>query len=585
MMTTSTMEERGLSGEHVSDEEYESSLPVEAPVSVGTVADVGGSATNGCRLSLPPIDGLEIEAAQGGKKGKDAEYDAIIAKAISSLGRVALNQYDRCVVIGEFGGRYGALPLASSKADDIIQAKVAAMGKTIIKDRRNAEKEKLRGKAILDGSTVRTHIRVAKVDDTYYHDLGDGQMVVTKPGNWSVEKNRSVPFSLVGGVLPMPVKPDSVTAGYEFLCQFLERAGVPSHMHLIVVVVLLEWLRPDTMYPLLDVVGPSGSGKTTTLLMLINLIDPATEWKIPETALEEDSIAAAALNRLILFIDNSGTLKNEVQNLACCVCYGTVLMAREYYTQGEVFQAEVHCPIGVSSINPAVTNPDLLARAVRVAFKPRSGGYVSEVEVRRQYQEDRAGLLGALHELLAQSLAILPAVVAQRSWMHRMVDFAQLGEAAAQVLGMPVGTFLVALGAMRENVANDIVEGDGFVTAIVGFLKHAAETAKDADAMDSYKTWAESPGYAAFRKGGVIRVAVKSAALRDYMEKNAPVEFTGHGCIRPKWLPENPRALTSILNVKLPLLVDLGVKARNSPDYGGKKNGAWEFIFREGVNV
>ena len=580
-MTTGTEKERCLGDEPMSDDEDESSLPIKAPVTVSTVADAGGDAANGCRLSLPPIDGLEIKAAHVGKKGKDAEYDAIIAKALSSLGRVALNQYDRCVVIGEFGGRYGALPLASSKVDDIIQAKVAAAGLTINKDRRNAEKEKLRGNAILDGKKVRTYIRVAKVDDIYYHDLGDGQMVVTKPGNWSVEKNSTIPFSMVGGVLPTPVKPDSVTAGYEFICQFLERAGVPSHMHLIAVVVLLEWLRPDTAYPLLDVVGPSGSGKTTTLLMLINLIDPASEWKIPETALEEDDIAAAALNRLILFIDNSGTLKNEVQNLACRVCYGTVLMAREYYTQGEVFQAEVHCPITLSSINPAVTNPDLLARTVRVAFKPRSGGYVSEVEVRRQYQEDRARLLGALHELLAQSLAILPAVVSQRVWPHRMVDFAQLGEAVAQSVGTPAGTFVEALGAMREGVANDIIEGDGFVTAIVGFLKHAAETAKDADAMDSYKTWAESPGYAAFRRGEVIRVAVKSAALRDYMEKNAPVEFTGHGCIRPKWLPENPRALTSILNVKLPLLVDLGVKARNSPDYGGKKNGAWEFIFRE----
>jgi hypothetical protein len=244
-----------------------------------------------------------------------------------------------------------------------------------------------------------------------------------------------------------------------------------------------------------------------------------------------------------------------------------------------VFQVKVHSPIVIASINPAITNPDLLARSVRVPFKQRQGGYVSELEIRRQYAEDRPVVLGALLELFADALTLLPEVIGQRIWKHRLVDFAQLGEAVAQVLGMKAGTFVSALDSMRHGVASDIVEGDAFVTAVIQFLHTAGASAKESDKWPSYISWAAKPGWVAVKQGDVIRVAAKPAAMLEAVRNNGKHGGT-YGWTFDKWCPDNARALTSILNLKLPLLSDLGIRAANNPDFGGKKNGAWVFAFK-----
>jgi hypothetical protein len=290
-------------------------------------------------------------------------------------------------------------------------------------------------------------------------------------------------------------------------------------------------------------------------------------------------VAAAAHIRHAMLIDNTGVLSQEMQNLSCRVCYGMVAMAREMYSQSTVFQVKVHSPIVIASINPAITNPDLLARSVRVPFKQRQGGYVSELEIRRQYAEDRPVVLGALLELFADALTLLPEVIGQRIWKHRLVDFAQLGEAVAQVLGMKAGTFVSALDSMRHGVASDIVEGDAFVTAVIQFLHTAGASAKESDKWPSYISWAAKPGWVAVKQGDVIRVAAKPAAMLEAVRNNGKHGGT-YGWTFDKWCPDNARALTSILNLKLPLLSDLGIRAANNPDFGGKKNGAWVFAFK-----
>lgn len=526
--------------------------------------------------ALPSLGEVKVEAAQ---QVRDAN-DKAVRQVFSDIGQLAINQYGKLVVSMVIGDRYGALPVDSAHFNDIVQAKVAAQGKSIGRDKLASEKERLRGEALLAGNNVTTWVRVANDNDGYYLDLADGNMVAIQPGQWSVAKNSTMPFYMVGGVLPTPIKPDSVSSGYQLICDFLRRAGVPSNIHLVVIVVLIEYLRTNTAHPILDIVGPSGGGKTTLALLLINLIDPATDWKIGETRLEEEHVAAAAHIRHILLVDNTGSLSQDVQNLCCRICYGTVLMAREYYAQGSVFQIKVHSPIIIASINPAITNPDLLARAVRIPFKQRTTGYVSELEIRNRYIEDRPKVLGALLELFSQGLSLLPAIVSQRIWKHRLVDFAQMGEAVAQVLGMAPGTFVKTLDSMREGVASDIVEGDGFVTAVMDFLKTAATKANDMDSFPGYKTWAGKPGWAAIKKNNVVKVAIKPGALLEYVKQGAATRSLGYERLE-KWCPETPRAMTSILNVKLPLLADLGIKAINQPDFGGKKNGAWVFAFKE----
>jgi hypothetical protein len=521
------------------------------------------------------LDDISAEAAQA----KASEKSAADAKAreIVSAARVAFDQFGAARLLTMMGRRFVALRLESQQARDFLQAQIVeATGKPLGRETLNAQLEVLRGKARIANDKVRVHVRVVAEGGRYFVNLANaaGEVVVVDGvGAWHIEHNSTVSFVDGVGELPRPVKPESLESAWATVTEFFNGAGVPEGLHLVVATVLVEWLRADTPHPLLDVVGAAGSGKTSLAMALLSLVDPPASGKLPEAKAEEEHLAALAQASHVFVLDNAARLSADSQNLLCRVCYGTDVTARKYYAQDEAVRLPVHCPVIITSVNPAITAADLMNRAIRVPFSPRRH-FSSGVVVGEKRATDAGVVLGALLELFAAGLARLDL---SRTSTHRLVDFALMGEAIASATGMEAGTFDKMLTAANKETAAEYAEGDLFIRAVLEAVKEIAETAKDGEALPPWRSWTR--GAAATRTGEGVLVAITPQGLLDRVAAKGGGTAGHFG--RAEWIPATPRALTSILNLKLPVLRDLGITTMH--EVKRARQGIWIFQWREGA--
>ena len=534
-------------------------------------------------LDLPQSKKLTLDAAlKNGtmnavedKKNQSRAADAQIRATLGSFGVVAKDQYGNTRLIGYRGQRYGAERLDSQACKDRIQAELAKkLGKPLGSQTLAANLEAMRGKASESGNVVKVAIRVADIENpdgsfTYHLDLGDdeGNMaVIGEPGvsGWYIKRNTDIPFIFDLGALPIPVKPTNVQEAFAITSNWLDKKNIPCDLHLIITVVIVDWLRNNTPHIVGDLVGGIGGGKTTLARDVKALIDPSISGQLPEAKLEEDHIAAMAQSSYILVIDNAKTLPAELQNIICKVCYGYEYTQRKMYTQDEVARLPIHNPVIITSVNPSLTQADAMNRSIRIPFKSRQS-FQSQLQLMQQQSSNSAAVLGAILELLSAGLAGLDIT---QSSKHRMVDFALLGEAIATALGHPTGHFSGELDAINRRTAEDYAEGDELIKATLAIFKRKAANAAKTNTFPKWTTWQIAGWHAIERTDGSKRMAITTQVLFDEVRLTTSTNN--------EWMPKNPRWLTSALMTKTPILRDLGfvIEQRSLGGGTGRKK-AW----------
>ena len=128
----------------------------------------------------------------------------------------------------------------------------------------------LTGKAVYDGKQYAVHHRIAKTGQSYWLDLcnADWEAVEISASGWAIRSGSSVPLferSASGKALPNPISGGTLDALWDV-------ANIPKNDQLLVVAWLMECLRLDTPYVLLELIGEQGSAKSTTQQILKMLI-------------------------------------------------------------------------------------------------------------------------------------------------------------------------------------------------------------------------------------------------------------------------------------------------------------------------
>ncbi len=316
---------------------------------------------------------------------------------------------------------------------------------------------------INDGEEIEVHVRAARCDDGYLIDLADQQWqaIHVTPQGWRVVNESPVYFTRTPSMrpLPMPV-PMGVTHGDVGL--LWQHTNIPAHSRVMVLAWLLDCFRPDTPFPVLELVGEQGSAKSTTQSVLRSLVDPNKVMLRGRPKTVEDVFVAAANNWLVSYENLSG-LTPEQQDAFCTLATGGGFASRQLYTNGEEHVMETKRPVVLNGIAVVATRPDLIDRVIHVDLPTIAAeARRDDADTHSGWECDQATVFAGLLDLFSAALAILPTV--KLTQKQRMADYERLGEAVTRALGFAPGEFqqqyaeLVRAGIDRALESNAVAQ-------------------------------------------------------------------------------------------------------------------------------
>ncbi|WP_066451880.1 toprim domain-containing protein [Halomonas chromatireducens] len=318
----------------------------------------------------------------------------------------------------------------------------------------------LEGIAMKDHRPV--HIRVAGGSGRYWLDLGlpgSSRCVFLRADAWSLEEQSELMFcrSESAQALPEPVAGGSLEPLWKV-------ANVPEQARLLVVAWLVECLRPDTPFPVLELLGEQGSGKSGTQSALRRLIDPnAADLRgAPKSA--EDLFVSGGVNHVIS-IENVSHLPAPLQDALCVVATGGGFARRKLYTDADESVIQLKRPVMLNGISAAVTQQDLVSRTVTVEVPVIQDAQAKD-KLEEEFEVKRPEIIGALLDIAARALEILPEMSLPAARRPRLLEFAHLGMAVAKAIGRDPEEFMRQYDAARQDGLERTLEASPVATAI-----------------------------------------------------------------------------------------------------------------------
>ena len=381
----------------------------------------------------------------------------------------------------------------------------------------------LRGQAQFEGETCEVFTRIAKTDAGYWLDLCNDawQCVHVTATGWAVVAGAGAPLftrSASMRSLPVPERGGTLDALWPLV-------NIPEGERLPVLAWLLECLRPDTPHLVLELVGEQGSAKSSVQRALRRLIDPnqADLRAAPKTV---EDVWIAARNSHMVSLENLSHLPPQYQDALCVLATGGGYSARTLYTNAEETILELRKPIVLNGISVIVTAQDLLDRCLHIDLPTiQSRKLASEIE--EQFAAEQPKLVGALLDLFARVLAMLPSVVIAPEQRPRMADFAALGEAVCMVHGEPAGAFLARHNAMRKDGVLRTIDASPVGAALTTYLSDVTRSFNGTlsellDRLERYRPHGEAWLRSAKGLGDALRRLAPALRLIGFECKSLP---------------------------------------------------------------
>lgn len=417
---------------------------------------------------------------------------------------------------------YENWPIQSKVYRDFLRYRYRQRYKEMVSSRTlNNILERLAGDVLFGGNCYKTHIRTAWYNDCIIIDMTDEDwrwIEITAAGYRICNDKPPVKFLRSPNVRPM-FTPDP-TGSFECLPEIFHLKSQDDYN------LLGGWLMfvlvPGGPYPILIIEGVAGSSKSTLTIQISQLVDPkisAVQGTPPNT----DDLFIKANNGHLIALDNLSTINQPLSNVLCGIATGTGASKRELYTDtGEVY-FEVCRPIVLNSINPVVSASDLADRSIRLSLPPITARRSAE-EVDAKFLQYAPKILGAICNAIQAAMSCYKRVQGIPSEI-RMIDFAQWGFAAGDVLGWSSKDFIQILLANRQHNAAPFMEDNMLNMAVLKFLQEK-------------KQWSGSPTE-------LLNALSKVPSHEEKMDKS---------------FPKTPSLMTRELNKSITVLKQYGIE-------------------------
>lgn len=306
------------------------------------------------------------------------------------------------------------------------------------------------------------HIRVAGGSGRYWLDLGlpgSSRCVHLRAGAWSLEEQSELMFCRAESAqaLPEPLAGGSLEPLWKV-------ANVPEQARLLVVAWLVECLRPDTPFPVLELLGEQGSGKSGTQSALRRLIDPNAADLRGAPKSVEDLFVSGGVNHFIS-IENVSHLPAPLQDALCVVATGGGFARRKLYTDADESVIQLKRPVMLNGISAAVTQQDLVSRTVTVEVPVIQDAQAKD-KLEEEFEAKRPEIIGALLDIAARALEVLPEMSLPAARRPRLLEFVLLGMAVAKAMGRDPEEFMRQYDAARQDGLERTLEASPVATAI-----------------------------------------------------------------------------------------------------------------------
>jgi hypothetical protein len=323
----------------------------------------------------------------------------------------------------------------------------------------------LSGIARFEGEARSVPLRVANHDGAVWLDLCDDlwRAVEIRSTGWRIDPAPPVMFIRTASMrsLPEPVQGGDLTHLWRIV-------NIPPEDRLIVLAWVLECLRTETPYAVLELTGEEGSAKSSTQQYLREIIDP-NRVNLRAAPKNIEDVFISAKNAHVISYNNLSCIKSEYQDALCVLATGGGFSSRTLYTNGEETVMDVKRPVMLNGIATIVTAQDLLGRTVHIDL-PSIEARLSEVEIKQSFEQFKGEIIGGLLDLFVKVLAELPKIEIPENKRPRMADFAHLGEAVYRVYGRKPGEFLSDYEEKRRDGVHRTLDASPVAVACLAFL-------------------------------------------------------------------------------------------------------------------
>lgn len=324
----------------------------------------------------------------------------------------------------------------------------------------------LAGLGRYQGDCLPINLRSAGGANEYFLDLavpGSSQAVCIRPGAWEIVESPDAMFVRPESMqpLPHPVRGGSIEPLWRV-------ANIPQGSRLLALAWLIECLRPDTPYPVAEILGEQGSGKSGTQAALRGLFDPnACNLRGAPKSVEDIFVSAGAC--AVLSYENVSHLPAPMQDALCVLATGGGYAKRKLYSDCEESIISVKRPIILNGISACVTAQDLVDRTITIET-PVITERFEVTELWREYEAERPRLLGALLDVAAKALELLPTMHIPADERPRLVEFARLGMAVAAALGSKPEDFLREFNTSRQESLSRTIDASPVAASVVDMI-------------------------------------------------------------------------------------------------------------------
>jgi len=238
--------------------------------------------------------------------------------------------------------------------------------------------------------------------------------------------------------------------------------------------LLIGWLtaalRPMGPHPILVITGEQGSAKSTLARVCRLLIDPHTAPLRAEPKDNRD-LMVAALHGWVQAYDNLSVMPDWLSNGLCRLVTGGGISTRGLFTNHDEVVWSAHRPIILTSIDDIVQRPDVIDRSILLQLPliaPSSRR--REQDLWAEFMPDYPRILGGLLDAVAAGMRLWSEI--RLPELERMADFTHWGEAVAQGVGWPPGTFAKAYRTNRQAASFASLEESLLAQALLVLAKY-----------------------------------------------------------------------------------------------------------------